>query len=226
MHQVRWSRLRHEWSRKATRRERTQLRGKLEAVMALGLELQHFRQMTLRSVRGRRTIKLLQTSSILDGIRFTAKVAVKLNTVDDLVLEGLDSNQSIVDILEIHEALSGLLVWVHLQTVLLHNTINNFANLRENVVHVLFIDLVSDALRQKAHVDLCPCVLLRMAMASLAQKVQSKSATHKFEAQKGIDGILRAHFIHLHKSIVKSITGLSSTNHDRIDWPVRGKQLD
>ena len=112
--------------------------------MALGLELQHFRQVTLRSVRGRRTIKLLQTSSILDGIRFTAKVAVKLNTVDDLVLEGLDSNQSIVDILEIHEAIPGLLVWVHLQTILLYNAINNFANLRENFVHVLFIDLVSD----------------------------------------------------------------------------------
>lgn len=149
MHQVRWSRLRHEWSRKATRRERAQLRRKLETMMALGLELQHFGQVTLRSVGGRRTVKFLQTPSILDGIRFTAKVAVKLNTVNDLVLEGLDSNQSIVNILEIHEAISGLLVWVHLQTVLLHNAINNFANLRENVVHVLFIDLVSDLYNNK-----------------------------------------------------------------------------
>lgn len=192
MHQIRWSRLRHERPRKTTSRERTQLRRKIKAVMTLRLELQHFWQVTLRTVRWRRTIKLLQTSSILDRISFTAKVAVQLNTVDDLVLEGLDCNQRIVNVQEVHEAVAGLLVWVHLQSVLLHNAIHNLANLRENVVQILFIDLVSNlqstketrqyartadgdatlqktyALRQKAHVDLRPCILLGMTVTSLA----------------------------------------------------------
>lgn len=112
--------------------------------MTLRLELQHFRQVTLGTIGRRRTIKLFQATSILDSISLTAEVAIKLNAVNDLVLEGLDGNQGIVNVQEVHEAIARLLVWVHLQAVLLHNAVNNFANLREDIIQVLFIDLVSN----------------------------------------------------------------------------------